>query len=83
MPLFALGIIRYLAANKWTWWIAIGLVAIALYFGWRSHQRGVGAAKVVDQLQRESDAAKQKMEKAGDDYRRRGGAADSLRRRDF
>ncbi len=83
MPLFAIAALKYLLANRWLWWLGAVLVALAVYFGWRSHQRALGARAVRDQLQRESDEATRKMEEAGRKFRRDGGARKRLRDADF
>ena len=75
--------IAWLLGNRWLWWLGAAIVAVAVYFGWRAHQRGVGAAKVKEQLRKEAEDGRRKMDEAGDRYRRDGGARKRLRDADF
>lgn len=42
-------IIAWFVARRWLWPIGAALAAIALYFGWRHVQRGIGAREVIDE----------------------------------
>lgn len=64
MPMFALPIVTWLLGNKWLWFVGAAIVVVAVYFGWRSQQRGIGAAKVIDQLQKAHINAVEKGNKA-------------------
>lgn len=43
------GAIAWFAARKFLWPIGLAIAAIALYFGWRHVQRGIGARDVVNE----------------------------------
>lgn len=62
MPLIP--IITWLLGNKWLWWLGAAAIVVALYFGWRSKQRGIGAAKIIEQLQEQGAKRKAAMQNA-------------------
>lgn len=43
-------ILVFLLNNKFTWFIGAAIILIGLYFGWRAHQRGIGAANVIKKI---------------------------------
>lgn len=50
-------LVAWLGARRWLVWAAVVVAAVALYLGWRSVQRGIGARKVIDeQRERHVDA---------------------------
>lgn len=49
------GAILFLLHNKWTWWLGVAVVFVLAYFGWRAHERGIGAAKVIDEFRKAAD----------------------------
>lgn len=45
-------IIGWFVARRWLWPIGLALAAVALYFGWRHVQRGIGAREAVQEAQK-------------------------------
>lgn len=47
-----MAILAWMVGNKYTWIIGAAIIVVLLYFGWRHKQRGIGAAKIIEELQR-------------------------------